>query len=152
MSSDHGADDAADDAAHDERIWLAKTYFAKVDAGDGALLDMFTEDAQAYFPKIGSTHGKAQLVHLVQTLTSVVRQFVHDPSHMVFTVQGTRLVVEGVETGEFSDGTPFPAGAKSEGRFCNVFEFEGQLISRLHIYADPDFAGQFDGRFATSAS
>jgi hypothetical protein len=23
--------------------------------------------------------------------------------------------------------------------FCNVFEFEGELIKRVHIYADPDF-------------
>lgn len=143
MSSEHVADD--------ERIRLAKAYFAKVDAGDGALLDMFTDDAQAYFPKIGTTRGKAALVNLVQTLTSVVRRFVHDPRHMVFTLQGTRLVVEGVEAGELADGTPFPAGAKSAGRFCNVFEFEGPLIRRLHIYADPDFAGQFDGPFATSA-
>ncbi|WP_405833295.1 hypothetical protein [Streptomyces sp. NBC_01176] len=25
--------------------------------------------------------------------------------------------------------------------FCNVFEFEGERIKRLHIYEDPDFAG-----------
>ncbi|MBC7841708.1 MAG: nuclear transport factor 2 family protein [Gemmatimonadaceae bacterium] len=141
---------SSDQTTVDQQIRLAKAYFAKVDAGDETLLDMFTEDVQAYFPKIGTTRGKADLVHLVQTLTSVVGRFEHDPSRMVFTHQGTRLVVEGFEAGQYADGTPFPAGAKSEGRYCNVFEFTGTLINRLHIHADPDLAGQFDGRFAPS--
>jgi hypothetical protein len=41
-----------------------------------------------------------------------------------------------------TSGVPFPGDARSSGLFCNVFEFRGKLISRLHIYADPDFAGQ----------
>ena len=137
--------------AMDAQIRIARSYFARVDAGDGTLLDMFTDDVQAFFPKIGITRGTAELLNLVQTLTRVVRQCVHDPSRMLFTHQGTRLVVEGVEAGEFADGAPFPAGAKSEGRFCNVFEFRDGLISRLNIYADPDYAGQYDSPFSTSA-
>lgn len=133
-------------AAH-EQIRLAKTYFRKVDAGDKDLLDMFTEDVQAYFPKIGTTRGKTELVQLVQRLTSVVPRFAHDATQMVFTREGGRLIVEGIETGVFADGTPWPAGARSEGRFCNVFDFEGPLIRRLHIYVDPDFAGQYDNLF-----
>jgi ketosteroid isomerase-like protein len=130
-----------------EQIRLAKTYFSKVDAGDGDLLGLFTEDVQAYFPKIGTTRGKAELVQLVQRLTRVVPRFAHDPALMVFTREGSRLVVEGTETGVFADGTPWPVGAGSEGRYCNVFDFEGPLIRRLFIYVDPDFAGRYDNLF-----
>jgi ketosteroid isomerase-like protein len=133
-----------DHPAADEQVRLAKAYFARVDAGDPELLGMFTDDVRAYFPKIGTTRGKADLMRLVQALTGAVRRFVHDPQSMFFTQAGDRLVVEGTETGILADGTPWPAGARSEGRYCNVFEFRGPLISRLYIYADPDFAGRYD--------
>jgi ketosteroid isomerase-like protein len=131
----------------DEQIRLAREYFARVDAGDPSLLDMFTEDAQAYFPKFGTARGKAEFAQLVQGVGSAVRQFVHDPESMVFTQAGHRLVVEGKERGVLTDGTPWPGSARSEGRYCNVFEFRGSLISRLHIHADPDFAGRHGDLF-----
>lgn len=134
-------------AGADEQIRLAKAYFVKVDAGDSTLLEMFTDDVQAYFPKIGTIHGKASLVKLVQTLTSIVPRFEHDPDRMVFTQQDNRLVVEGQEAGLFADGTRWPAEARSEGRYCNVFEFQGSQIQRLHIHVDPDYAGHFDNLF-----
>jgi ketosteroid isomerase-like protein len=134
----------ADHPSAEAQVRLAQAYFAGVAAGDPALLDMFTDDVQAYFPKIGTTHGKAALARLVQTLTAAVRRFVHDERAMIFTQAGDRLVVEGTEAGVLADGTPWPAGARSEGRYCNVFEFRGPLISRLHVYADPDLAGRYD--------
>lgn len=76
--------------------------------------------------------------------TGAVRRFVHHQRAMIFTQAGDRLVVEGTRTGVVADGTPWPAGARSEGRYCNVFEFRGALIRRLHIYADPDFADRYD--------
>lgn len=141
MLTEQSTNEASEMAVY---IAIAKSYFAKVDAGDPMLLEMFTDDVQAYFPKIGTTHGKIALAKLVQTLTTTVRSFVHDERVMLFTHAGDRLVVEGTETGVLADGTPWPAGARSEGRFCNVFEFRGSLISRLHIYADPDFAGRYE--------
>ncbi len=140
----------ADYPSPEEQIRLAKAYFAKVDAGDASLLDMFTDDAQAYFPKFGTAHGKGEFVELIQGLTGTVTTFVHDENDMVFTQTGNRLVVEGIETGALADGTPFPAGARSEGRFCNVFEFRGSQISRMHIHADPDFAGRHTDLFPWS--
>ncbi len=128
----------------DEQVRVARAYFARVDAGDPALLDLFTDDVQVYFPKVGTARGKAALARLVQALTTAVRSFVHDPRAMVFTQAGDRLVVEGTEAGVLADGTPWPAGARSEGRYCNVFEFRGPLVRRLHVYADPDFAGRHD--------
>ncbi|GFN01174.1 hypothetical protein Sfulv_59840 [Streptomyces fulvorobeus] len=53
---------------------------------------------------------------------------------------GSHVVVEGAEKGTTTSGVDFPDGVYSFGLFCNVFEFEGELIKRLHIYVDPDFA------------
>ena len=68
---------------------------------------------------------------------------------MVFTQSGNRLVVEGIESGYLADETQFPGNSLSAGRYCNVFEFDGLLISLLYVYADPDFAGQHKNLFIT---
>jgi hypothetical protein len=40
------------------------------------------------------------------------------------------------------------AGSETPGgRFCNVFKFRDDRISSLHIYLDPDYAGEDKGRF-----
>jgi hypothetical protein len=132
-----------------EHIRLAKEYFTKVDNGDPTLLTMFTDDAQFFFPKFGTVHGKDQIARTAQILMSAVTQFYHQQKFMVFTQSGNRLVVEGIESGYLADETQFPGNSLSEGRYCNVFEFDGLLISRLHVYADPDFAGQHKNPFIT---
>ena len=131
----------------DERIALAKQYFARVDAGDPRLLDMFTEDVQIYFPTFGIAHGKDEARRFVLGLTVTVSTFSHDPARMIFTHSGDRLAVEGVETGFFADGRDFPGYARSGGLFCNIFEFRETLFSRLHIYTDPDYAGMHTDLF-----
>jgi hypothetical protein len=50
----------SDPTPADEQIRLAREYFARVDAGDPGLLAMFTDDAQAYFPKLGTARSKAR--------------------------------------------------------------------------------------------
>ena len=80
-------------------------------------------------------------------LGAEVASFQHPEDRMVFTQEGNRVVVEGAETGTLASGVPFPGDARSAGLFCNVFEFQGRLISRLHIYADPDLAGLQPGLF-----
>lgn len=136
--------------APEEQLRIVKEYFRRVGAGDPTLLDLFTDDAQAFFPKRGAMNGKAEFVTFVQDLTAAVSRFFHDPERMVFTQGGNRTVVEGFEEGELADGTPFPGSAKSGGRFCNVFEFRGSQISRMHVYADPDLAGKHNDLFPWS--
>ncbi|TDK28210.1 nuclear transport factor 2 family protein [Arthrobacter crusticola] len=141
---------SAQEPSGDRLVQLAKEYFQKVDAGDTSLLGMFTDDVQAYYPQFGTVKGTEGLVHLVQALTTAVSRFHHDEQFMKVTQSGNRVVIEGIETGTLADGTPFPADSRSEGRMCNVFEFRGTLISRLHIYADPDLAGQHPHLFPPS--
>ncbi|MBT2502846.1 nuclear transport factor 2 family protein [Curtobacterium sp. ISL-83] len=127
---------------------LALAYFTKVDAGDPDLLDIFTDDAQVFFPKFGIAHGKEEITQFLVGLTLAVDSFHHDPADFVVTQSGNRVIVEGKETGVLANGRAFPDGARSGGLFCNVFEFRGSLISRVHIYADPDLAGKHDDLFA----
>jgi hypothetical protein len=96
-------------------VATAKTYFARVDAGDPTLLEMFTEDVQAYFPKIGTTRGKIALANLVQALTAALRSFVHYQGVMIFTQAGDRLVVEGTQAGIRVPRTPHQPSAHLHG-------------------------------------
>jgi len=40
-------------------VRIAKEYFARLDAGSAELPDLFTEDAQLYFPKFGMELGRS---------------------------------------------------------------------------------------------
>jgi len=46
----------------EQRIARVTDYFRKGDAGDLALLDMFSADIELYFPKFGTRVGKAAVV------------------------------------------------------------------------------------------
>ena len=124
-----------------QQIAVTKEYFKRVDSGAADLLDLFTENTQVFFPRFGYAHGKAEIVPFLVGLGAEVASFQHPEDRMVVAQEGDRVVVEGAETGTLTSGVPFPGDARSAGLFCNVFEFRGRLISRLHIYADPDLAG-----------
>lgn len=120
-------------------IELAHQYFRLVDGEEGSLPDMFTDDARVFFFKYGTARGPEQFAELAGGLLKSQNFFKHDFGSMVFTVEDNRLIVEGLVTGESANGRPWPAHPRNEGRYCNAFEFAGELIDRLHIYEDPDF-------------
>ncbi|SMQ30406.1 Ketosteroid isomerase-related protein [Pseudomonas helmanticensis] len=128
-------------------IEITKLYFGKADVGDPSILDLFSDDVQLFFPKFGTRTGKAQVVEFVQGLMSKLESLKHDVGTYNFIASGQIVVVEGTESGVAKNGEHWPVEGKSDGRFCNVFEFSGTLISRLHIYVDPDFLGEDDDRF-----
>lgn len=128
-----------DMAMRDVRIEAIRTYFRRVDDRDPALLDLFTDDVQFYFPKFGMATGKAELARFGERLARELRSLAHDIDGLIFTVDGKRIAVEGKEWGITTAGEKWPDGEISQGRFCNVFEFDGPLISRTYIYVDPDF-------------
>ena len=59
--------------ANDIAVRIAKEYFARLDAGSAQLLDLFTTDAQIYFPKFGIGRG-----HAAQECDAVLDQ-AHEP-------------------------------------------------------------------------
>ncbi|RMX04220.1 hypothetical protein D8I35_15605 [Corticibacter populi] len=130
------------------RIQAIRDYFRKVDAKDASLLDLFTEDVAFFFPKFGVAHGKATLARFAQRIAEEAAQLSHDIEGFVFTVDDDRIAVEGREWGVTASGRAWPDGEISQGRFCNVFEFEGELIKRAFIYVDPDFTNDDQRRVA----
>lgn len=72
-------------------------------------------------------------------MSAMLGKLEHDIEGLAFVEAGDTVVVEGREWGEMADGTPFPDGDISHGLFCNVFEFDGDLIKAVRIYVDPDF-------------
>lgn len=129
------------DTLSEERVERIREYFRLVDERDPSLLDLFTDDVLFYFPKFGSGRGKAALAQFGARIGSYLDHLEHDIDGLIFTVQGDRIAVEGQERGVTKAGVSWPDGVISQGRFCNVFEFEGLLMSRTHIYVDPDFTG-----------
>lgn len=119
---------------------IAIDYFRMVDAGDPAVIDIFTDDAQMFYPKFGIAIGKAQIGAFAQGLGRGIASLTHEIDGFTVLSSGNHVIIEGMERGTTASGVDFPDGVSSFGLFCNVFEFEGELIKRLHIYVDPDFA------------
>lgn len=130
-----------------DRVNLVKEYFRKGDAGDASIVDMFDEDIELYFPKFGLRTGKRAVGAFVQGLLGQLRVLQHCPDKYNYIVSGDFVVVEGWESGVTRSGTAWPVQGRTDGRFCNVFRFRGELIAGLHIYVDPDFTGQDEDRF-----
>ena len=137
----------SDSALTQSRIAVVTDYFRKIDSGDPAVLDIMTDDVEAYFPKFGVGYGKAEFMEIAKGLMGSLRSIRHDFERMTFHVAGDHVIVEGFESGVMADGTSWPVDGLSEGRFANVFEFEGELIKRVYIYVDPDFASADKERF-----
>ncbi|MFI5841182.1 nuclear transport factor 2 family protein [Catenuloplanes sp. NPDC051500] len=119
---------------------IAVDYFRMVDAGNPAVVDLFTEDARMFYPKFGIASGKAQIGAFAQGLGRGIASLEHEIDGFTVLSSGNYVIVEGAEKGTTTSGVNFPDGVSSFGLFCNVFEFQGELVKRLHIYVDPDFA------------
>jgi ketosteroid isomerase-like protein len=128
------------------RIESIIEYFRHVDSQDPSMLDLFTEQAEMWFPKYGVTKGKAGIARCGEVLATHLQSLTHAIEEFRYHASGDVIVVEGTESGVAGDGTPWPDGHVSQGRFCNVFEFDGPLISALRIYVDPDFTSSHQDR------
>ncbi|WP_236688233.1 antibiotic biosynthesis monooxygenase [Empedobacter falsenii] len=81
-------------------------------------------------------------------MTSILKGLSHDIENFNYIISGNMIVVEGTEKGITINDKPFPDNVTAFGKFCNVFEFEGNLIKRVHIYVDPDFTSEDNVRMA----
>ncbi|MCZ0732870.1 nuclear transport factor 2 family protein [Phreatobacter sp. AB_2022a] len=122
------------------RIAIIKAYFAKIDRGDASYLDDVTDDVELFFPKFGTGRGKADLILFGKRLGRDLQSLAHDIDGFSYIVSGNTIVVEGRESGVTAAGIAWPDGEISQGRFCNVFDFQGLKMRRIAIYVDPDFA------------
>jgi ketosteroid isomerase-like protein len=130
----------------EQKVAIAREYFRLADAGDPRVLDLFQEDATFYFPKFGVGRGRLSIPEMVAGFAGVLEWIRHDYASLTFIPSGDRVAVEGVSAGKMAGGT-WKGGETPGGRFCNVFEFRGERIARLHVYLDPDYLGEDEARF-----
>jgi ketosteroid isomerase-like protein len=129
------------------QIDVAQEYFRRVDAGRADLLDLMTDNIEFWFPKFGIGRGKPAFGEMAAGMGRVFEFVEHDFRTYSFICSGTTLVVEGTTRGQLKTGQSWAAGMTPGGRFCNVFEFHGDLISRVYIYLDPDYVSEDTARF-----
>jgi hypothetical protein len=129
-------------------------YFRAFDNGgvtpDGRnILELFSEDAQVYFPKWGIASGFTQISELFADIGGRLLSITHDYAHFNWFFSGADLVVcEGTSHGDHVDGS-WCAGSPdwAAGYWCDVFEIRDWKITRCYIYLDPDFGGQDSLRY-----
>jgi hypothetical protein len=113
----------------------------------GSILDLFTDDAQVYFPKWGVATGKAQIGQMFGDVGATIKSILHDYADFNWVMTGSdTFAVEGTSAGEHRDG-PWMAGVSHAGRWCDIFEIRDSLIRRCFIYLDPDYAGRDTDRY-----
>lgn len=116
-------------------------YYALADATSPDITDLFVEDFEFHFPKFGVGRGKADFYELAQSLWQKIQDVHHDIDKFKIIDADDRICVEGTSRGFAQDGGAWQGGETPGGRFCSVFEFEGDLIKRMFVYLDPDYGG-----------
>lgn len=118
-----------------------RTYFKKVDDGqfDEEYFNLYTDDVELYYPKFGFEKGKEGIRNFGKTIGAHLQNLTHNIDDFNYIISDNMIVVEGTEKGITRSGKKWPDYRISHGKFCNVFEFEGEFIKRVHIYVDPDF-------------
>ncbi|REC79327.1 nuclear transport factor 2 family protein [Chryseobacterium elymi] len=127
-----------------------ETYFKKIDSGifDDEYFDLYAEDVEMYYPKFGFEKGKQGIKNFGKVIGKHLEKLTHDIQNFRYTFSDTVIVVEGNEKGVTRSGKEWPDNHTYFGKFCNVFEFDGELIKRVHIYVDPDFTSEDTERLA----
>ncbi len=129
------------------KVDVVRDYYMRMDAGRPDTLDLFTEDVEIYFPKFGVAQGKDAFGQLASGLLGSLKSIEHNQADLRFSLAGDTVVVQGTTRGETADGTKWSGGETPGGRFASVFDFRGDLISRMYIYMDPDYGGHDKARF-----
>ena len=98
----------------EQRKSVAIEYLKAFDNGGvtstgGAILDLFADDAQVYFPKWGLANGKEQIGQCFGDVGATLKSIVHHYSHFNWIFGSDLVVCEGTSHGEHKDG-PWRAG------------------------------------------
>lgn len=121
--------------------------YRNADEGNPAMFDDFTPDAQIFFPKFGVGRGEPAWRAFAEGLFTSIAEMTHDIAGFTYVISGNTAVVEGTTRGRLVNGGCWAGGETSGGRFVSVFKFEAGKIVRMHVYTDPDYAGDDSARF-----
>jgi hypothetical protein len=138
----------------EQRKSVALEYLKAFDNGGvtstgDSILELFSEDAQVYFPKWGIAEGREEIGKMFGEVGGNLVSIKHDYVNFNWVFGGSDTIVcEGTSYGEHKDG-PWRADVPmwGAGRWCDVFEIRDFLIQRLFIYLDPDYAGKDRDRY-----
>lgn len=125
---------------------IAIEYLRRLDTG-GDLFELFTDDAVVFLPKWGLATGLDEVRRMFADVGRGLAGIKHDLDGLNVITQGDTVVLEGTSAGSLPDG-----GTWDESRWCDVFEFSGGRIRRLHIYLDPDYCERDTARYPWHAS
>jgi hypothetical protein len=115
-------------------------YFAAADSGRFPA-ELFADGFEFYVAKYGVGHGLNEFVEMVTS--AGVKQIKHHVDELLLIEQGNAVAVEGTTEGVTDGGVAWRGGETPAGRFASIFVFNDDgLITRMNIYADPDFAGE----------
>jgi len=135
----------------EQRKEQVHTYFEKVQTGafDESYFNLFTDDVELYYPKFGFEKGKEGIRNLGKVIGKHLQRLSFDTAKFNYHMSDKAIIVEGVENGRTQTGEEWPDGTIAFGKFSSVFEFEGNLIKRMHVYVDPDFTSADSERVAS---
>jgi hypothetical protein len=126
---------------------IARSYFRRIDNADFPA-EYFTADFEFYVPKFGIGRGAGAFDEMVQGVYKTRLSSRHHFDSLQFMEFGDKVVVEGTTEGLGVDNVGWCGGKTPGGRFCSVFEFDGEdLIKRMYIYLDPDLTSADKDRF-----
>lgn len=127
------------------RADIVRAYIERIDRNDFPA-EFFADGFHFYVPKFGVGRGLADFMEMAAGFETAYR----DIAHVVDLVAdcGSVVIVEGRTSGQDAAGNVWRGGETAGGRFCSVFDFDANgLISRMHIYLDPDYTSQDRDRF-----
>jgi ketosteroid isomerase-like protein len=127
--------------SEEQRKSVALEYLKRLDRGEN-FFDLFSDDAQVFYPKWGLANGKGEIERLFSDAATFLKAIRHDYAYFNYIIQGDHVVVEGTSSGTITDGSQWQAG-----RWCDVFEIRDFRIQRLFIYLDPDYTGADTARY-----
>lgn len=114
---------------------IALNYFEAVESrSHEAIMNLFSENCEVFFANFGVIKGRRKFERINKELVNHFKELYFKKDQFVLTVQGNRVVVEGIEYGDLASGQII-----NNNRMCNVFEinYEG-LIERMYVYTDPN--------------
>lgn len=115
-----------------ENVDIVKNYFKEVSARNmDEVNTLFCPDIEVYFPQSGVLKGIENLLKLNKSLGESIDKIEYDYDNFVYTISDNRIIVEGIESGIFTNNETF-----RNKRFCSVFEIKNGLIYRMYVYSN----------------
>ncbi|WP_157729801.1 hypothetical protein [Bacterioplanes sanyensis] len=117
-----------------QNLTRVKQYLMQVEAGVENYTELFDDDVQLFIPALGSCEGHGALMEFSQCLCQLLAaswKMVEELNYVV--VDDVTVVVEVQDPAQQENDQQWLESEIKQGQFCSVFEFHGELISRVFV-------------------